>query len=90
MAAKNGITWPLNTTIQAHTHLLAIKHKLAESTEINQFLAESANSANGFHRLLTRSEHFTAHESTCDKADLSGKFRFGSNTKIEYYGRGGH
>jgi hypothetical protein len=43
MAAKKGIIWPLNTTIQAQTRLLATRHKLAESAGINQFLAESAN-----------------------------------------------
>jgi hypothetical protein len=57
MAAKKSIMWPLNTTIQAHKHLLATKHKMAESAKIKQFLAESANFTNGFHRLLMRSQH---------------------------------
>jgi hypothetical protein len=60
MAAKKSIMWPLSTTIQAQTYLLATKHKMAESTEIKRFLAESTNSENGFHRLLTCSQQFTA------------------------------
>jgi hypothetical protein len=77
MAAKKGISWPLNTTIQAQACLLATKQNLAESARINQYLAESANSVNGFHRPLMRSKHFTANRSTWNKADLSGKFRNG-------------
>ena len=36
--------------------------KLAESAEISQFLAESANSANGLYRLLKRSQRLTTGE----------------------------
>jgi hypothetical protein len=52
MAAKKAINWPLSTTNQAQTLLFAKKHKMAESAKINQFLAESTNFTNGFHRLL--------------------------------------
>jgi hypothetical protein len=58
-------------------------HKLAGSAKINHFLAESANSLNGFYWLLMRSQHLTAGENVCHKAGLSGKFRFGSIPKIE-------
>jgi hypothetical protein len=60
MAAKKSIMWPLNTTIQAQTPLLATKHKLAESAKINQFLAKSTNFTNGFHRLLKGTQHFAS------------------------------
>jgi len=60
MAAKNAITWPLSPTIQAQTSLLATQHNLAESAKIKQFLAESANFTNGFHWLLTGSQHLAA------------------------------
>jgi hypothetical protein len=36
------------------------KPNLAESAKIKQFLAESANFTNGFHRLLTASQHLAA------------------------------
>ncbi len=90
MAAKKGIIWPLNTTIQAQTCLLATKQNLAESARINQFLAESANSLNEFHRPLMGSQHFTANGSIWNKADLSGKFRLGSMAEKPYPCRGGH
>jgi hypothetical protein len=90
MAAKKGIIWPLNTTIQAQTCLLATKQNLAESARINQYLAESANSLNGFHRPLMGSQHFTANGSIWNKADLNGKFRLGSMAEKPYPCRGGH
>ena len=61
--------------------MLVIKHKVAESAKISQFLAERANPLNGLYRLLKGSQHLTAGESICRKLDLSGKFRLGSIPK---------
>ena len=55
---------------------------MAESARINQFLAESANSDNGFHRLLMGSQRSMTDESIYHKADLSEQFRLGSIPKM--------
>jgi hypothetical protein len=48
---------------------------MAESAEINHNLAESANSANGFDRLLKLSPRFNAHEGVIAEGNLSTKIR---------------
>jgi hypothetical protein len=51
------------------------RHKMAEIARINQFLAESANSENGFHRPLTRSQHLDAERTFSQEQDLSVKMQ---------------
>jgi hypothetical protein len=75
MAAKKTINWPLSTTNQAQTPLLAKKHKLAESAKINQFLAESTNFTNGFHWLLKGAQHLATAKAYNERQVLSLKTR---------------
>jgi len=49
------------------------KHNLAESAKIKQFLAESANFTNGFHRLLMCSQYLAAIAAHNLEQDLSVK-----------------
>ena len=75
---KKSIIWPSNIWFNAHERrfLCGLKlHKMAESAEINHNLAESANSANGFDRLLKLSPRFNAHEGVIAEGNLSTKIR---------------
>jgi hypothetical protein len=54
---------------------------LAESAKINQLLAESANSKNGFDRLLKRSQHLVVVVGTHHGEESSMKTRNGISQK---------
>jgi hypothetical protein len=54
---------------------------MAESARIKHILAESANAANGLHRLLTRSQHLTTAKTCHQEKDLSVKTCFGKIQK---------
>jgi hypothetical protein len=84
LAAKNAIAWPLSTTIQAQTRLLATQHNLAESARIKQFLAESAHLENGFHWLLMRFQRLTASTTYYREQDLSVKTQIGNCQKSQF------
>lgn len=63
--------------------------QVASTTKITQFLAESANSANGLYWLLKGSQCLSVNEVPSRKANLSEKCCLGSIASKPYHGRGG-